>query len=156
MLKRIFILIGVLSTGFIASCSLFLGYSAVNDAPHNKALAEAITRDLARGWDVSDLRPHFVTAAAEQVNFSQAQTAFNALRPLGGLKSVDQAQQTQFYLDAKVSEGLTKTATVAMVAVFENGRANVTMELKSEAGQMKLWHVNVTPIGGAPAKGEKA
>jgi hypothetical protein len=43
-----------------------------------------------------------------------------------------------------------------MTAEFEKGRANVTMHLRSEAGEMKLWHVNVTPISGMPAKGQQA
>jgi hypothetical protein len=43
-----------------------------------------------------------------------------------------------------------------MVAEFENGRATVVVELKSEAGDMKLWHVNVEPIGGVRAKAQAA
>ena len=41
---------------------------AANDAPENKALAETITRDLARGWKVSDLAPYFPRNGANQIN----------------------------------------------------------------------------------------
>jgi hypothetical protein len=156
MLKKLLIVMGVISTGFIASCALLLGFSAANDAPRNKALAETITRDLARGWNVSDLKPYFVTTVAGQLNLAEAQAAFNTLKPLGSLQRIEQSQQTGFVMEKNLGGELSKTATVAMVAAFENGRANVTMQLKSEADQMKLLNVNVTPIGGVPAKGQQA
>jgi hypothetical protein len=156
MLKKFLIVTGVISTGFIASCSLLLGFSAVNDAPKNKVLAESITRDLARGWNVSDIRPYFPSSGAEQVNFAAAQASFNPLKPLGSLQRIDQAQQTAFAMEKNLGEWLTKTATVAMVGTFEHGRANVTVELRSERGQMKLRAVNVTPIDGVRAKGQPA
>jgi hypothetical protein len=154
MLKKFLIGLGVLSIGFIGSCSAILGFSAVNDAPKNKALAEVVTRDLSRAWNVNDIRPHLLKNGAEQVNFAAAQATFDPLKPLGSLQRIDQAQQTTFAMEKNLGEWLTKTATVAMVATFEHGRANVTMELRSEAGEMKVRTVNVTPVGGAPPKGQ--
>ena len=156
MLKKFLIVMGVIATGFIASCSLLLGFSAVNEAPKNKALAEAITRDLARGWNVSDIQPYFPNNGVEQVNFAAAQASFNPLKPLGRLQRIEKAQQTAFAMEKNLGDWLTKTATVIMVASFEHGHANVTMELRSEAGQMKLRSVNVTPVDGVPAKGQPA
>jgi hypothetical protein len=151
MLKKFFIAIGVVSVGFVASCALLIGFNAVNDAPRNKAVAEAITRDLARGWNAGDLQRHFQSTVARQINFAEAQAAFNTLKPLGSLARIDEAKQTGFQMEKNLGSDVTKIATVAMVAAFEHGRANVTVELRSEAGQMKLWHINVTPIGGVPA-----
>lgn len=154
MLKKFLIVMGVISTGFIASCGMILGFSAVNDAPGNKALAAAITRDLARSWNVGDIRPYFPRSNAEQINFAAAQASFDPLKPLGSLQRIDQAQQTAFTMEKNFGDWLTKTATVALVATFEHGRADVTVELRSEAGQMKLRSVNVQPVGGAPGKGQ--
>lgn len=156
MLKKFLIVTGVISIGFVASCGIILGVSAVNDAPKNKALAEAITRDLARAWNVSDIQPYLIKKGSEQVNFAAAQASFNPLKPLGSLQRIDEAQQTAFAMEKNLDEWLTKTATVAMVATFAHGRANVTMELRSEAGQMKVRSLNVKPVGGAPAKGQAA
>jgi hypothetical protein len=153
MLKKFLIVMGVISIGFIGSCGAMLGFSAVNDAPKNKALAAAITRDLSRAWNVSDIRSYFIKKGSEQVNFAAAQASFTPLKPLGSLQRIDEAQQTTFAMEKNLGEWLTKTATVAMVATFEHGRANVTMELRSEAGEMKLRSVNVIPVG-MPAKGQ--
>lgn len=154
MLKKFLIVMGMISIGFIGSCGALLGFSAVNDAPKNKALAAAITRDLSRAWNLSDIRPYFIKKGSEQVNFAAAQASFNPLKPLGALQRIDEAQQTTFAMEKNLGEWLTRTATVAMVATFEHGRANVTMELRSEAGEMKLRSVNVIPVGGAPPKGQ--
>jgi hypothetical protein len=154
MLKKFLIVMGVICIAFIGSCSAILGFSAVNDAPKNKALAEAITRDLSRAWNVGDIRLYFLSNGVEQVNFAAAHASFTPLKPLGSLQRIDQAQQTAFALEKNLGEWLTKTATVAMVATFDHGQANVTMELRSEAGQMKLRSVNVTPVGGVPGKGQ--
>src|SRR5262249_46746964 len=134
MLKKLLIALGVIFACLVVSFSL-LGLKAISDAPRNKAIAELITRDMARSWTAEDLRPHFVGVAAERVNFAEAQMEFNKMKPLGRLKRVERSQQIAFR--AYLGEG--STATIAMVAEFENGRANVTMNLRSERGQMKLW-----------------
>jgi len=50
-----------------------------NEARKNKAVAEAITRDMARAWNVSDLKPYLAAIAAQEVNFAEAQMSFNEL-----------------------------------------------------------------------------
>jgi hypothetical protein len=159
MLKKFFIAMGVISTCLIASCAVFVGfagYNAADEAPKNKAVAEAITRHMARAWNVNDLKPYFVAVAARQVNFAEAQLTFNKLRTLGSLKTIEQAQQTGFKIHKGLGGALTKSATVLIVAEFENGRAAVTMRLQSEDGEMKLLHVNVTPIGEVRNKAQQA
>jgi hypothetical protein len=156
MLKKFFMVMGVICTCLIASCTLFFGLNAANDAAKNKAIAEAITRDMARAWNVSDLKPHFVAIALRQVNFAEAQQGFNKLKARGALKTIEQAQQTEFKMGKDLGGVLTKSATIVLVAEFENGRATVTMRLASEGAEMKLWHVNVTPIGELRAKFEQA
>jgi hypothetical protein len=156
MLKKFFIAMGVVCTCLIASCTLFFGFNAANDATKNKAIAEAITRDMARTWNVNDLKPHFVAIALRQVNFPEAQLSFNKLKALGALKTIEQAQQTEFRLGQDWGGALSKSATIVLVAEFENGRATVTMRLASEGTEMKLWHVNVAPIGELRAKAEQA
>src|SRR5439155_25202967 len=91
-----------------------------------------------------------------QINIAAAQASMNPLRPLGQLKRIDEARQSGFFMEANSSEGVAKTATVTMVATFEHGRADVTMELRSEAGQMKLRSVNVTSKEPLPAPGQPA
>jgi hypothetical protein len=156
MLKKFFIAMGVIFACLIGSCAIFVGVNAARDAPNNKAVAEAITRDLARSWNLHDLKPYFVSTAADQINFADAQFSFNKLRPLGALKRVEQAQQTGFKIEKNSGHESTKTATIVMVAEFDNGRATVTMQLKSDGGAMKLWHLNVTPIGVIGAVGQRA
>jgi hypothetical protein len=159
MLKKFFIVMGVLFTGLIGSCMLVLGgvgIDAAGEAPQNKAVAAVVARDLARAWDVNDLKPHFVSNALSQVNFGQAQLSINPLKPLGALRNIEEAQQTEFRYDKKLGGVTTKTATIFMVAEFENGRANVTIRLMNEGNLMKLLHVNVAPIGNVRAKKEQA
>lgn len=159
MLKMFLVAMGVIFIGLVASCTLvagLAGVSAVADAPKNKAIAEAVTRDLARSWNASDLKPHFVTAVARQLNFANAQMSMNNLKPLGTLKKIEQAEQTALHYGKNLGEETVKTATVKLVAEFENGRANVIVQLKSEGGEMKLWHVNVETIGEIRAKARSA
>jgi len=142
MMKKLFLAMGVVFACIIAGF-LLLGLKAVSDASQNKIVAETITRDMARAWEAKDLKPHFVRIAADRLNFDAAQVTFNKMKPFGPLKRIEQSQQTAF----KTSVGEASTATIAMVAEFANGRANVTIDLRSEGGEMKLWNVNVVPIG---------
>jgi len=159
MLKKFFIVMGVLFTGLIGSCMLVLGsvgIDAAGEAPQNKAVAAVVARDLARAWNVNDLKPHFVSDALRQVNFDQAQQSIDPLRPLGALRNIEEARQTDFRYEKKLGGVINKTATIFMVAEFENGRANVTVRLMNEGNVMKLLHVNVASIGNVRAKREQA
>ena len=159
MLKKFLIAMGVIFIALVASCTLvagLTGFSAIADAPKNKAIAEAVTRDLARSWNASDLKPRFATAVASQLNFSNVQMSMNKLKPLGALKKIEQAEQTAFHYGKELGEETVKTATVKIIAEFENGRANVVVQLKSEGGEMKLWHINVEAIGEVRARAQAA
>jgi hypothetical protein len=159
MLKKFFLAMGIVFTAVVGSCMLVLGgvgLNAAEEAPQNKAVAAAITRDLARAWDVNDLKPHFVGTALSQINFGLAQQSINPLRALGALQNITDAQQTAFNYSKSFGGETTKTATITMVAEFENGRANVTMQLANEGSAMKLMHVNVAPIGDVRAKKQQA
>ena len=111
MIKKFFVVMGVVFTGLIGSCMLVawhVGIDAAGEAPQNKAVAAVVARDLARAWDVNDLRPHFVSDALRQVNFSQAQQSINPLKPLGVLRNIEQAQQTEFRYEKKLGASSTR------------------------------------------------
>jgi len=160
MLKKFLVVMGVvIFTGLVASCTLvagLAGFSALADAPKNKAIAEAVTRDLARSWNASDLKPHFAAAVPIALNFANLQMSMNKLKPLGELKKIEQADQTAFHYSKELGQESVKTATVEMVAEFENGLAKVIVQLKSEGGEMKLWHVNVKTIGEVRGRAQAA
>jgi hypothetical protein len=159
MIKKFLLAMGIVFTALVGSCMFVLGgvgLKAAEEAPQNKAVAAGIMRDLARAWDVNDLKPHFVSTALGQVNFGLAQQSINPLRALGALKSIEEAQQTAFHYNKSFGGETTRTATITMVAEFENGRANVTVQLANEGSVMKLMHVNVAPIGDVRARKQQA
>lgn len=150
MVKKFLLVMGIVFTGLIGSCVFALtgvGLNAAADAPHNKAVAAAVTRDLARAWDVLDLMPHFTAPALKEVNFSLAQQAMDPLKALGALRNIEDAQQTGFHYTKTFGGHLKKTATIVLIADFEYGRAKLTIQLANEGSDMKLLHVNVSPIG---------
>ena len=67
-----------------------------------------------------------------------------------------ETQQTAFNYNKSFGGETTKSATIVMVAQFENGRAKVTVQLASEGNAMKLMHVNVAPIGDVRARKQQA
>lgn len=159
MLKKFLLAMGLVLTALIGGC-LFLvggvGLSAAEEAPRNKSVAVALTRDLARSWDVTDLKPHFVSAALGQIDLGRAQQSFEQLRGLGALESVRDMQQTSFYINTSFRGETIKTATVVLLAEFENGRARVIVQLASEGGEMKLMHVDVTQMSDILPKKQRA
>ena len=114
-----------------------------------------MARHFSRTWDVNDLKPHFGSSALSQINFSAAQQSINSLKALGSLQKIESAQQTSFQYSKSFS-GTTKSATIVMIAEFENGRATVTVQLANEGNEMKLTSVNVTAIGEVRTKKQRA
>lgn len=150
MLKKFLIGMGILFSGLFAVAAVSLaigGANAVRDAPVNKAVAEAMLRDIAREWDPHTLQPMFAPVAARQVAFSNLQTTMNKLRPLGRLSSIERAEQTGWQYTSTLGVAIEKRATIEFVAAFENGRANVKIELRNVGGEMKLWHMDVNSTG---------
>lgn len=159
MFKKFLLAMGIVFTCLVGSCMFVLGGVGLNaaaEAPQNKSVAIAMTRDLARAWDVNDIKPHFVSSALGHINFSQAQQSMNSMKVLGALQNVEEVQQTSFNYNKSFSGQTTKTATITMVAEFENGRASVTIQLANEGSVMKLMHVNVRPIGDVRIRKQQA
>jgi FtsH-binding integral membrane protein len=140
---RTIMVMGVIFTGVVSSCNLVLGLTAASNAPQNKAIAIAMMRDLTR-TDVNDVKR--IWDVHGQVNPMQAQRLMSVLRPLGALKSIEQARQTWFWLDQYFA---TKSATIVLVAEFENGRVAVTLRLANNGDAMKLKSITVPAL---PAK----
>jgi hypothetical protein len=122
----------------VSSCNLVLGLTAASNAPQNKAIAIAMMRDLTRA-DVNDVKR--IWDVHGQVNPMQAQRLMSVLRPLGALKSME-----WFWLDQYFA---TKSATIVLVAEFENGRVAVTLRLANNGDAMKLKSITVPAL---PAK----
>ena len=54
---------------------------------------------------------------------------------------------------------LSKTVRITFVAKYEHGFADVTVELKNEGGEMKLWHIQIEsqePLPGPASKRPQA
>src|SRR5438045_427236 len=112
--------IGIIATALVGSCALIVGGGALISAPQNKEIAIHATRELAKSWNVNDVRPFFASSAIRQINFDRAQTTIDPFKPLGQLKSVERANQTEFRINKNTGKATTKTATVVLEATFEN------------------------------------
>lgn len=159
MLRTIFAGLGVLFMLMLVFCASFLGKLAFDmhdKGPAYEKLAADITRDLARTWSVKDIREHYSASVAHRLEGSAAQKPFDSLKPLGPLRYVDDVVlhtgwTGNAWLDvsspaeaAELLAGvLRKSVKVTFLAKFANGFARVTMKLKSEHGEMKLWHLQI-------------
>jgi hypothetical protein len=150
MFKK-FMLAFVLTIGCIlVTATILLGAitaDAAREAPTNKAIAVKIATDLAASWNVRSLQPHFVSPAVGNVDYQTAQASLNALKPLGRLLSHAEPTQTDFKLHKTLGVATVRNATVVFIGEFENGRATVTVRLRSDGGAMKLMHIDVSTIG---------
>jgi hypothetical protein len=159
MIRSFFSILGVLSAALIVFCASFLGSLALSidrEGPGNEALAVKITRELSRTWQLRDIKPYYAKSIAAILNRPEAQQAMNALRGLGALRYADDVTRRSRWSDetfgqmtspseaaAILSEVLSKTVTVSFVGKFATGRARVTIELRSEDGAMRLWHLHI-------------
>jgi hypothetical protein len=159
MLRTFFAGLGVVFTLLIVFCASFLGRLAfeldAQNATHER-IAVGITRDLARAWSIKDIRTHYSASVSHRLDQPSAQEPFNALRPLGPLRYVDDARvesgltsrsldKVETPADAAelLAEILNKTVRVTFLAKFANGFARVTVELRNEDGTMRLWHLQI-------------
>jgi hypothetical protein len=105
---------------------------------------------------MADIKQHYASAAAYKLGSAATQETFAALKPLGQLRYVDDVTHSTRWDNAGWSElkspsaaaevladVLSKTVRVKFVAKFANGFAHVTIELRSEAGAMKLWRLQI-------------
>src|SRR5262249_30284263 len=136
MLKKFLVVMGVVIFTVLVAVAGLAGFGALAGAPKNKAIAEAVTRDLARSSNAIEHKPPplCTTAVPIALNFANLQMSMNKLKPLGALKKIEQADQTAFHYSKELGQEAVKTATVEMVAEFENGLAKVIVQLKSEGG----------------------
>ena len=159
MIRTLFTGLGVIFALLIVFCASFLGRLAfeldAQRAAHER-LAVEITRDLSRTWSIKDIRAHYSASVSHRLGSPSAQEPFNALRPLGTLRYVDDVEvdsgltsqslrrvRTPADAAARLAEVLAKTVRVTFLAKFANGFARVTVELRNEGGAMKLWHLQI-------------
>jgi hypothetical protein len=174
MLRTFFAGLGVLFALIVVFFASFLGglaWEMHSNGPSYETLAVDITRQLARDWSAQDIKAHYSVNVAYRLNTPAAQRAFDRLRPLGGLRYVDDVRRrTRWSTDSLreltsaaegaeiLSELLSKTVRITFVAKFDNGFADVTMELRNESGEMKLWQLQIEsqePVVG-PARRQQA
>lgn len=147
MFRKLLLAMALLATGLVGSCTLLLGGAAYRDSSGNAAIAVEATRELSRAWDVRDLRPYLTTSAVRTINIGKAQASLNGLKPLGVLKRVINARQTEYRYSAEIGAGGKKTATVVIDAEFENGPATVTVKLASDGSSMKVVAIHAHSTG---------
>jgi hypothetical protein len=158
MLRTFFSALGVLFAALIVFCASFLGNLAVNIDKHAaeyESLAVDITRELSHTWSLADIETRCAKAATDEAG-PAAQQALDTLKPLGALLYADDiAHKTRWTRSSwsemrspavaaeRLAELLRRTVKVTFVAKFAGGFANVTAELKSEGGRMKLWRLQI-------------
>jgi len=175
MTRTIFAALGVVFALILVFCASFLGrlaYDMHATAPTYEKLAVDITRELASAWSVDKIKTRYAAAVAGRLNVSAARRPFEALKPLGALRYVEDVTLETRWTRASfselsspaaaaglLSELLSKTVHVSFFAKFANGRARVTVKLRSEGGQMKLWHLQIDsrdPLPNAPRRNRQA
>ena len=159
MIRTLFAGLGVAFALLLVFCSSFLGrlaYEMHNQGPAYEALAVDITRELSRSWSVDDIKHHYAATVAHKLSGPGAQRALEALKPLGPLRYADDlTHRTRWSRNSVTSlntpaagaemlaELLSKTVRVTFHAKFANGFADVTIEFKSDGGEMRLWHLQI-------------
>jgi hypothetical protein len=175
MLRTFFAGLGVVFALILVFCASFLGrvaYDMQAKRPAYEKLAVDITRELSRTWSAQDIKAHYAAAVAYRLSAPAAQRALDALKPLGGLRYVDDMRSrtrwtrgSLFELKSPaeaaevLAELLSKTVRITFVAKYDHGFADVTMELRSEGGAMKLWHLQIDsqdPLPQSPHRAPQA
>lgn len=158
MLRSFLSALGVLFVALIVFCASFLGNLAVDLQQHAvdyEKLAVDVTRQASRTWKLADIEQHFVQGAKDEAGLPTQKT-LDALKPLGVLLYADDVvHKTSWSRVAladigspaeaadRLAELLNKSVTVTFVGKFAKGFADVTVELKSEGGRMKLWRLKI-------------
>lgn len=159
MIRTFFSALGVLFAALLMFSASFMGKLGVEmrqQEPAYQKLAVDITRELSRTWSVQSIKAHYAAALAPRLGDRAAQVPFDALRPLGALRYTDDVSLDSGWslreLERVNSPAaaadllarlLRKSVRVSFLAKFANGFATVTVELKSEGGAMKLWHLRI-------------
>lgn len=159
MIRTFFAGLGVLFATLLVFSASFVGNLAFElntRGPDYERLAVDITRDLARAWSIDDIAPRYADAVAHAHGGLRAQAPLAALKPFGNLLYADDVAHStrwsrqslrQLRSPAAAAEMLagllSKTVHVTFLAKFANGVARVSVELRSEGGAMKLWHLQI-------------
>lgn len=147
MFKKLVLALGILAFGLVGSCVFMVGRGALLDATQNKEVAVEATRQLAKAWNVNDVRPYFTTNVLRQINFDSAQATMNSFKPLGKLTNVTSASQTEYRVHKSFGGETSTTATVVIQGAFENGAATITVKLANDGPAMKVVHIHVHAPG---------
>lgn len=159
MVRNFFSILGVAFTALMIFCATFLGRLGAelqDQGPAYEKYAVDITRTLSQTWSVADISQHYALAVAYKMSGPAAQASLDRLKSLGQLRYVSdvtrrtrwsretfQSLNTPASAAGALAELLSKTVRITFVAKFANGFADVTIELKDEDGQMKLWHLQI-------------
>jgi hypothetical protein len=159
MFRNLFAGLGVLFALILVFTGSFLGglaWEMHSKGPAYEKLAVDITRELSHDWSAQDIKSHYALAVAHRLSSPSSQRSLDRLKPLGALRYVDDvARRTRWSRDSltqlkssadaaeMLAEMLSKTVRITFVAKYEHGFADVTVELKSEGGEMKLWHLQI-------------
>lgn len=168
MLRNFFSFLGVAFIALAIFCAAFIGRLGAelhDQGPAYEKLAVDITRRLSETWSVTDIKEHYAMAVAFRMSGPAAQASLDKLKPLGQLRYVsDVTCRTRWSRDTlqslespssaaeALAELLSKTVRITFVAKFANGFADVSVELKGEGNEMKLWHLQIDSRDMAPAK----
>lgn len=158
MLRTFFSALGVMFAAIIVFCASFLGNLAVDIDKHAteyETLAVDITRELSRTWSLADIETRTAKAANDERG-PATQQALDAMKPLGALLYADDLAHTTRWTASswsemrspavaaeRLAELLSRTVKVTFVGKFAGGLADVTAELKSDGGRMKLWRLQI-------------
>lgn len=168
MVRTFFSILGVAFMALMIFCATFigrLGAELTEQGPAYDKLAVNIVRTLSQSWSVTDIKQHYAMAVAHKMSSPDAQASLNKLKSLGPLRYVsDVTRRTRWSRDtfksletpAAVAEALaellSKTVRITFVAKFANGFADVTIELKGDGREMKLWHLQIDSRDMVPLK----
>jgi hypothetical protein len=161
MLRTFFSGLGLLFAALIVFCASYVGNLAAVIDDHGadyQRLAVDVTRELSRSWSLADIEKHYTADAREELApaLQPGLPGLDNLKPLGVLLYADdvrvetlwshdfRAQVTSPGAAAeRLSQLINRAVRVTFVGKFAGGLADVTVELKREAGVMKLWRLRV-------------
>lgn len=168
MVRNFFSILGVAFLALMIFCAAFigrLGLELQDQGPAYDKLAVDIIRKASQSWSVADIKKHYAIEVAHKMSGPDAQAALDKLSSLGQLRYVsDVTRRTRWSADTfqsldspaaaaeALAELLSKSVRITFVAKFANGFADVSMELKGEHGEMKLWHLEIDGHPETPAK----
>ncbi|MDX2288223.1 MAG: hypothetical protein NW217_05310 [Hyphomicrobiaceae bacterium] len=130
----------------LAGFLIQLAAEAARMAPRNEDAAVAVVRHLAEGWQPQRVleiaTPHYAAKAGS----GDLLSTLVQMKAAGRMVSAEELAQTGYRKHYEVSAGLVVTATVALVAVFENGKAAIEIELQDRGQGQRISGLRITPM----------